>query len=294
MFWNLFMGFLQNRSQGACLYGVDSGVVPITIQTRDFSVSVVANDVSVRDTSNLSFLYEACDIRRHRPTEQCLHDDSVLFTRDHLDYFDPKIRYGLRKAAPDFFKTTTDRHDAVLAVGKVTSLCAVSAKSQHAVNVMSVVGGKKSLGDRFHIGIAAQGASSKAAAGYSAGYTMVRTIRKRALPVIIRAYASAARSSGMVSTMAATSLIALNLSVASPARGVPVRAPSTPSCLKRSSNADTSIGSSVAPSEITTPPRRRPPRAAATALPPDAVASTTCAPPSFCSSFATSAAELFK
>src|SRR6266478_2781064 len=245
MFWNLFMGFLQNRSQGACLYGVDSGVVPITIQTRDFSVSVVANDVSVGDTSNLSFLYEACDIRRHRPTEQCLHDDGVLFTWDHLDYFDPKIRYGLRKAAPDFFKTTTDRHDAVLAVRKVTSLCAVSAKSQHAVNVMGVVGGKKSLGNRFHIGIAAQGTSSEAAAGYTAGYTMVRTIRKRA----------------------------------SPAAGVPVRAPSTPSSLNNNSNADNSIGSSVAPSEITVPPRRKPPRAAATALPPEAVASTTCAPP---------------
>src|SRR5712675_1808108 len=292
MFWNLFIGFLQNRSQGACLYGVDSGVVPITIQARDFPVSVVADDVSVSDTSNLSFLYEACDIRRHRSTEQCLHDDSVLFTWDHLDYFNPKIRYGLRKAAPDFFKTTTDRHDAVLAVRKVTSLCAVSAKSQHAINVMSVVGGKKSLGDRFHIEIAAQGTSSEAAVGYTAGYTMVRTIRKRALPDIIRAYASAARSSGSVSTIAATSLIALSLSVASPTAGVPVRAPSTPSSLNNNSNADNSIGSSVAPSEITVPPRRKPPRAAATALPPEAVASTICAPPSACSALATSVLEL--
>src|SRR5258708_31042479 len=105
MFWNLFMGFLQNRSQGACLYGVDSGVVPITIQTRDFSVPVVADDVSVGDTSNLSFLYEACDIRRHRPTEQCLHYDSVLFTCDHLDYFDPNIPYCLRIATPACFQT---------------------------------------------------------------------------------------------------------------------------------------------------------------------------------------------
>src|SRR5882672_524895 len=160
MFWNLFIGFLQNRLQRACLYGVDSGVVPITIQARDFSVSVVADDVSVGDTSNFSFLYEACDIRWHRPTEQCLHDDSVPSTWDHLDYFDRKIRYGLWKAAPDSFKTTTDRHDAVLAVRKVTSLCAISAKSQHAVNVMSVVGGKKSLSDRFHNGTAAQGTSS--------------------------------------------------------------------------------------------------------------------------------------
>src|ERR1700735_1791357 len=72
----------------------------------------------------------------------------------------------------------------------------------------------------------------------------------------------------MVSIIAATLLIALNRSVASPAFEVPVRAPSTPSCLNSRSNADSSIGSSVAPSEITTPPRRDPPRAAATAVPP--------------------------
>src|SRR6202795_481657 len=49
----------------------------------------------------------------------------------------------------------------------------------------------------------------------------------------------------MVSIIAATSLIALNRSVASPAFEVPVRAPSTPSCLNSRSNADSSIGSTV-------------------------------------------------
>ena len=49
----------------------------------------------------------------------------------------------------------------------------------------------------------------------------------------------------MVSIIAATSLIALNRSVASPAFEVPVRAPSTPSCLNSRSNADSSIGYSV-------------------------------------------------
>src|SRR5208282_2521387 len=75
---------------------------------------------------------------------------------------------------------------------------------------------------------------------------IVKTIRKRARPDIIREWASSARSSGMVSTIAATSLMALNRSVASPAFGVPVRAPSTPSCLNSNSNADTSMGSSEA------------------------------------------------
>jgi hypothetical protein len=67
----------------------------------------------------------------------------------------------------------------------------------------------------------------------AAAYAVVRTIRKRALPDIIFAEASPARSSGMVSIMAATPQSALNLSVASPAAGVPVRAPSKPSCLKQ-------------------------------------------------------------
>ncbi len=103
------------------------------------------------DASDLAFLHEARDIRWHRPAEQRLHHDGVLFALDHLDDFDPEIRDGLRKAAPDLFKAATDRHDTVLAIGKVSSLCAVGAKSEHAFDIMSVIGGEELLGDRFHI-----------------------------------------------------------------------------------------------------------------------------------------------
>jgi len=49
------------------------------------------------------------------------------------------------------FKATPDRHVAFLAVRKIPSLRAVSAKSQHAVDVMTVVGGEKLFGDRLQI-----------------------------------------------------------------------------------------------------------------------------------------------
>src|ERR1700733_16314681 len=70
---------------------------------------------------------------------------------DHLVYFDTEIRHGPQQAAPDLFKTTPNRHEAFLAIRKVSSLCAVSAKSQHAFDIMSVIGGEKLSGDRLHI-----------------------------------------------------------------------------------------------------------------------------------------------
>ncbi len=115
-----------------------------------------------------------------------MHHDGVLFAWDHLGYFDPEVRYGLRKATPDFFEAATDWHDTVLAIGKVSSLCGVSAKSQHAFDVVSVVGGKKLFGDRLHIWVVAHMTSIGAAVG-GAAYAMVRTIRKRASPDIMRA-----------------------------------------------------------------------------------------------------------
>jgi len=85
------------------------------------------------------------------PTKQRLYHDDVSFGLDHLVYFDTEIRHGSQQAAPDLFKATPDRHEAFLAIRKVSSLCAVSAKSQHAVDIMSVIGGEKLSGDRLHI-----------------------------------------------------------------------------------------------------------------------------------------------
>lgn len=57
-------------------------------------------------------------------------------------------------------------------------------------------------------------------------HDMVRTTRKRALPDIMRAYASGAFSNGAVSTIAATPLRTLSFSVSSPVAGSPVIEPS--------------------------------------------------------------------
>src|SRR5271167_4677047 len=121
------------RLEGARLDGVYGGVVPIAIQARDLAVRVAAYDVSVGDPSDLTLFYEAGDFRRHRSTDQRLHDDGVLFGLDHLDDFGPEVGDGLRKAAPNLFKAATDGHDTVLAVGHISSSSPLSAKSDHAI-----------------------------------------------------------------------------------------------------------------------------------------------------------------
>src|SRR5712672_1409209 len=80
-----------------------------------------------------------------------LYDDDVAFALDHLNYLDSEIGHCSQQAAPDLFKATPDRHVAFLAVRKIPSLRAVSGKSQHAVDVMTVVGGEKLFGDRLQI-----------------------------------------------------------------------------------------------------------------------------------------------
>src|SRR5882757_4811135 len=123
------------RLEGARLDGVYGGVVPITIQARDLAVRVKAYDVSVADPSDLTLFYEARDIRRHRATDQRLHDDGVLFGLDHLDDFGPEVGDGPRKAAPNLFKAAADGHDTALTVGDISSLSSLSAKSEHAIDI---------------------------------------------------------------------------------------------------------------------------------------------------------------
>src|ERR1700722_11635081 len=44
---------------------------------------------------------------------------------------------------------TTDRHDAFAAVWGISSQCAICAKSEHAINVVGIVGSEELLGGRY-------------------------------------------------------------------------------------------------------------------------------------------------
>src|SRR5271169_3613300 len=171
--WNLFIGALPRiRLQSARFDRVDGGVVPVTVQARYFTVRVIADNVRMGDAIDLALLYDARDVGRHRPAKQCLHRDGVVFAFDQFDDLDPEVRHRLREAAPDCFKAAPDRHGAVLAVRKVPSLCAVSAKRQHALDIMSVIGGEKPFGDRVQIWVVAHKTSIGAG---GAAYVTVRT-----------------------------------------------------------------------------------------------------------------------
>src|SRR6266446_5041767 len=75
--WNLFIAVSPDILQNARLNGVDGGVVPITIQTRDFAVRVVADDIGVIDDIGLTFRYKTVDIRLHCPTEAPPYIDTL-------------------------------------------------------------------------------------------------------------------------------------------------------------------------------------------------------------------------
>src|SRR3984885_13032334 len=92
--WNLFIAVSPDILQNARLNGVDGGVVPITIQTRDFAVRVVADDIGVGDAIGLAFRYKTRDIRRHGPPEQRLSPPGMSSGPDHLVYFDAEIPQG--------------------------------------------------------------------------------------------------------------------------------------------------------------------------------------------------------
>src|ERR1700692_698478 len=109
--WYLFIAVFPDILQNARLNGVDGGVVPITIQARDFAVRVVADDIGVGDAVRLAFRYQARDIRWHGPTNVRLYYDDAFFGLDHLVYFDSEVRHGAQQAAPDLFKPTPDRHE---------------------------------------------------------------------------------------------------------------------------------------------------------------------------------------
>src|SRR5258708_10413704 len=90
-----------------------------------------------------------------------MHNNSVAFGVDQLDNFCPEMGNGLRKAAPNLFKAATDWHDTALAVRDISPLSPLSAKSEHAIDVMRVIVGEELLRDRFQISIHAASVSAR-------------------------------------------------------------------------------------------------------------------------------------
>src|SRR5262245_31484632 len=118
-----------------------------------------------------------------------------------------------------------------------------------------------------------------------------RTTRNRALPLIIRSYASAAFSIGKTSFMECTPANALNSSVSCQSMDVPEYQPFTDRQPVMSRIGSTEIGP-AAPITMSTPFGASPPRTAAIASAFVTVAITTLAPPSLFSSAAGSDALL--
>jgi hypothetical protein len=130
---------------------------------------------------DLRLLRDAGDIRWYWPAHHGL-DYGGISLSEYLDDFDSEIRDGLRKGASDAVKAAVNRHHTVTSIGSVASLRIISAESEHAFDIMCVVGGEKLRGDRFHIHTVPP---VEATDRERTAYAMVRTIRKRALPDII-------------------------------------------------------------------------------------------------------------
>src|SRR5207249_10215391 len=94
-----------------------------------------------------------------------------------------------------------------------------------------------------------------------------RTTRKRASPLIIRAYASGARDRGNTSFIDLTPVRTLKASVSSESIDVPDGHPAIERRAPMSRSGGTSFGSAAAPSTTSLPTTARPPRTALIALP---------------------------
>src|SRR5947209_13064728 len=116
---------------------------------------------------------------------------------------------------------------------------------------------------------------------------MVSTTRKRGLPWIMCAYASAARASGNVSIIGRTPVSRLKLNASSESRAVPDGQPAIDRPDSSATGA-TCIGSNAAPTISSLPRGAKPPITDDMARALGAVARITWAPPSFCNSAAAS------
>src|SRR6266403_1297706 len=136
--------------QCACLDAIDGCVVPITIDVGDLAVRVVADDISVRDAYVVACLRDtAGGVRRNCAAKDSLHHDGVTFCLKHFDHLDMEIRNGLRKTFPKGVKPTPHRHDVLAAIWGISSLCVISTKRGHGLDVMSAVDGEELFGNCF-------------------------------------------------------------------------------------------------------------------------------------------------
>jgi len=118
-----------------------AGVVPITIQAHDFALRAVADDVGVGMRSDLPFRYKARTSAGMAPPSNALYDDDVAFAWIISTTSTPKSGTAPAGRAR-FVQGHPGSHGRFSCRKEDTVLRAVSAKSQHAVDVMTIVGGE--------------------------------------------------------------------------------------------------------------------------------------------------------
>ena len=140
----------SSRFDGICLHGawldaIEDGVVPISVKARDFALRIETQEIGVRHENDLRLLCYARNIRRYGPAHHRLDYDGVASISTTSTRKLGTAFGNARQAV----KATPNRHDTVPTIGSVSPFCIISAKSEHAFDIMSVIGGKKFLGDRF-------------------------------------------------------------------------------------------------------------------------------------------------
>src|ERR1700686_969304 len=142
-FFKSVPGHWLAQSDAARLDTVEDGVVPVSVEPCDFGVRVETQNVAMRDVYVLALLRDPGNFCRYGPAHFSLDHDCVPVGRDQLDPFDSKVRNGIRKHAPNNIDATTDRHDAFAAVWGISSHCASCAKTEHAIDVVGIVGSEE-------------------------------------------------------------------------------------------------------------------------------------------------------
>jgi hypothetical protein len=144
------------RLNRARLDAVEDSIIPISVKARDLSLRIEPQEVSMGYEYDLALLRNAGRIGWNGPAHHGLDHDSV-FCGKHFDHFDSEVGDSLRKGAPDGVKAAPNRDHTVSAIGRVSPDRIISAKREHALDIVSVIGGEELAGDacevyrgRFH------------------------------------------------------------------------------------------------------------------------------------------------